>query len=59
MVSVVGVPNSAGSDAAGQDLAPAALRSAGLLERLTEGMSDQHVSMMVHDNVAKLYGLRV
>jgi len=32
----VGVPSSAASYAAGQDLAPAALRSAGLLERLTE-----------------------
>jgi arginase len=31
---VVGVPSSAASYAAGQDLAPAALRSAGLLERL-------------------------
>jgi arginase len=31
----VGVPNSAASYAAGQDLAPAALRSAGLLEQLT------------------------
>jgi arginase len=34
-VSVVGVPSSAASYAAGQDLAPAALRSAGLLEQLT------------------------
>jgi len=33
-VSVVGVPSSAASYAAGQDLAPAALRSAGLLEEL-------------------------
>lgn len=33
-VSAVGVPNSAGSYAAGQDLAPAALRSAGLLNQL-------------------------
>jgi arginase len=30
----VGVPSSAASYAAGQDLAPAALRSAGLLEQL-------------------------
>src|ERR1700759_5168069 len=35
-VSVVGVPSSAASYAAGQDLAPAALRSAGLLSRLME-----------------------
>jgi arginase len=34
-ISVVGVPSSAASYAAGQDLAPAALRSAGLLEQLT------------------------
>ena len=33
-VSIVGVPSSAASYAAGQDLAPAALRSAGLPERL-------------------------
>jgi arginase len=33
-VSIVGVPNSAGSYAAGQDLAPGALRSAGLAARL-------------------------
>jgi arginase len=33
-ISVVGVPSSAASYAAGQDLAPAALRSAGLLTRL-------------------------
>jgi arginase len=33
-LSIVGVPSSAASYAAGQDLAPAALRSAGLLERL-------------------------
>lgn len=33
-ISVVGVPSSAASYAAGQDLAPAALRSAGLLEQL-------------------------
>src|SRR5262249_59863262 len=33
-ISIVGVPSSAGSYAAGQDLAPAALRSAGLPERL-------------------------
>jgi hypothetical protein len=30
-----------------------------VLERLTDGMSDQHVRMMVHDNVANLYGLTV
>jgi arginase len=34
-ISVVGVPNSAGSYAAGQDLAPQALRSAGLIDALT------------------------
>jgi arginase len=34
-ISVVGVPSSAASYAAGQDLAPSALRSAGLLEQLT------------------------
>jgi arginase len=33
-ISIVGVPSSAASYAAGQDLAPAALRSAGLLARL-------------------------
>jgi arginase len=33
-VSVVGVPNSAGSYAAGQDQAPAALRAAGLIDAL-------------------------
>ena len=33
-ISIVGVPNSAGSYAAGQDLAPEALRSAGLAARL-------------------------
>ena len=33
-ISVVGVPNSAGSYAAGQDQAPGALRSAGLIEAL-------------------------
>src|ERR1700722_1945027 len=33
-ISVVGVPSSAGSYAAGQDQAPAALRSAGLVEAL-------------------------
>jgi len=34
-LSVIGVPSSAGSYAAGQDQAPAALRSAGLIEALT------------------------
>ena len=33
-ISVVGVPSSAGSYAAGQDQAPGALRSAGLVEAL-------------------------
>ena len=40
----MGVPNSAASYAAGQDLAPAALRSAGLLERLTAS------GLQVHDD---------
>jgi arginase len=35
-LSVVGVPSSAGSYAAGQDQAPAALRHAGLIEALTD-----------------------
>lgn len=35
-VSIVGVPSSAASYAAGQDLAPAALRDAGLVEALAE-----------------------
>ena len=35
-LSVVGVPNSAGSYAAGQDQAPSALRNAGLLEALAD-----------------------
>jgi hypothetical protein len=30
-----------------------------VLAQLTEGMSDQHIKMMVHDNVANLYGLTV
>ena len=34
-ISIVGVPSSTGSYAAGQDLAPQALRSAGLIEALT------------------------
>jgi len=33
--------------------------SSQVLAKLTEGMSDQHIKMMVHDNVASLYGLRV
>jgi arginase len=41
-VSIVGVPSSAASYAAGQDLAPAALRSAGLVERLTEAGLEVH-----------------
>jgi arginase len=40
----VGVPSSAASYAAGQDLAPAALRSAGLLEQLTGA------GLVVHDD---------
>jgi arginase len=42
-ISVVGVPSSAASYAAGQDLAPAALRSAGLLDQLTAS------GLRVHD----------
>jgi arginase len=38
----VGVPSSAASYAAGQDLAPAALRSAGLIQRLTESGLEVH-----------------
>jgi arginase len=41
-ISVVGVPSSAASYAAGQDLAPAALRSAGLLEELTASGLEVH-----------------
>jgi arginase len=41
-ISVVGVPSSAASYAAGQDLAPAALRSAGLIERLVGSGLDVH-----------------
>ena len=41
-VSVVGVPSSAASYAAGQDLAPAALRSAGLLEQLIASGLEVH-----------------
>ncbi len=42
-VSIVGVPSSAGSYAAGQEQAPAALRSAGLLDALGEA------GLQVHD----------
>ena len=41
-ISVVGVPSSAASYAAGQDLAPAALRSAGLLEQLAASGLEVH-----------------
>jgi arginase len=41
-ISIVGVPSSAGSYAAGQDLAPQALRSAGLIEALTAAGVDVH-----------------
>jgi arginase len=41
-VSIVGVPSSAGSYAAGQDQAPAALRSAGLVAALTKAGLDVH-----------------
>ena len=40
----MGVPSSAASYAAGQDLAPAALRSAGLLDQLTAS------GLQVHDD---------
>lgn len=39
-ISVVGFPSSAGSYAAGQDLAPAALRAAGLIEALSHAGLD-------------------
>lgn len=38
----MGVPNSAGSYAAGQDLAPAALRLAGLLEQFSAAGLEVH-----------------
>lgn len=41
-ISIVGVPSSAGSYAAGQDQAPAALRSAGLVKALTKAGLDVH-----------------
>ncbi len=41
-VAIVGVPSSAASYAAGQDLAPAALRSAGLLEQLAGSGLEVH-----------------
>ncbi len=41
-ISIVGVPSSAGSYAAGQDQAPAALRSAGLVESLTKAGLEVH-----------------
>jgi arginase len=40
--AVLGVPSSAGSYAAGQDLAPAALRAAGLVEALSNAGLDVH-----------------
>jgi predicted TIM-barrel fold metal-dependent hydrolase len=33
--------------------------SSQVLAKLTQGMSDEHIGMIVHDNVAKLYGLTV
>jgi arginase len=42
-IEVVGVPTSAGAHHAGQDLAPAALREHGLLDRLRDG------GLVVHD----------
>ena len=41
-ISIVGVPSSAGSYAAGQDMAPQALRSAGLIDALTAAGIDVH-----------------
>jgi arginase len=41
-ISIVGVPSSAGSYAAGQDQAPAALRSAGLVEALAQSGVEVH-----------------
>jgi arginase len=41
-VSIVGVPSSAGSYAAGQDQAPSALRSAGLIDSLREAGVEVH-----------------
>ncbi len=41
-VSIVGVPSSAGSYAAGQDQAPAVLRSAGLIDSLREAGLEVH-----------------
>ncbi len=39
-LSVIGVPSSAGAFAVGQELAPAALREAGLVDRLRQGIPD-------------------
>jgi predicted TIM-barrel fold metal-dependent hydrolase len=33
--------------------------SSDVLRRLTKDMSDEHIKMIVHDNVAKLYGLKI
>ena len=33
--------------------------SSEVLAKLTRDMSDEHIRMIVHDNVAGLYGLRV
>lgn len=41
-VSVVGVPSSAGSYAAGQEQAPAALRAAGLIDALIAAGVEVH-----------------
>lgn len=40
VINVIGVPSSAGSYSAGQELAPAALRKAGLIETLTDAGND-------------------
>jgi arginase len=39
-VAVIGVPSSAGAFANGQEQAPAALRAAGLIDRLRAGGAD-------------------
>jgi len=41
-ISIIGVPSSAGSYAAGQDQAPTALRSAGLVDALRQADLDVH-----------------
>jgi arginase len=48
-VSLIGLPSSAGSYAAGQDLAPTALRSSGLIETLT----DAGLEVTDHEDLAQ------